>query len=76
MNVKPAGSVSVTVIVPVVAAVPVLLTTIAYAPVAPTVKLPVCDFATASTGVSTVVGSLAVGEFVAPPPLAVAVLIT
>jgi hypothetical protein len=68
--------VSVTVIVPVVDEVPELLTTIAYVPVAPIVKLPVWLLAIASTGVLTVVGSLAAGEFVAPPPLAVAVLVT
>ncbi len=75
MNVKPAGRASVTVIVPVVGEVPVLLTTIAYVPLVPIVKVPVCDFAIASTGVATVVGSVAVGEFVAPPPLTVAVLV-
>lgn len=61
---------------PAVGAVPVLLTEIAYVPVAPIVKVPVCDFTIASTGLTIVVGSVAVGEFVAPPPLAVAVLVT
>jgi hypothetical protein len=41
LKVKPAGSVSVTVMVPVVGEVPVLLAVIVYAPVAPIVKLPV-----------------------------------
>jgi hypothetical protein len=66
----------VTVTVPVVGEVPTLLTAIAYVPVAPTVKLPVWLFAMARLGATTVVGSVAVGEFVAPPPLAVAVLVT
>jgi hypothetical protein len=75
-NVKPAGSVSVTVIAPVVADVPPLLTAITYVPVAPIVKLPEWLFAIASTGLTTVVGSVAVGKFVAPPPLAVAEFVT
>jgi len=41
LNVKPAGSVSVTVMVPVVGDVPVLLTEIVYELVAPIVKFPV-----------------------------------
>ena len=47
-----------------------------YVPVEPTAKLPVCDFAIASTGLTIVVGSLALGVFVAPPPDAPAVLIS
>jgi hypothetical protein len=76
LNVKPAGSVSVTVIVPEVAAVPVLLTAIAYVPVAPIVNVPVCVFAIASVGLSTVVGSVAVGVLAAPPPLTLAEFVT
>jgi hypothetical protein len=76
LNVRPVGSVSVTVIVPEVAAVPLLLTTIEYEPVEPIVKLPVCVFTTASCGASTVVGSLEDGVFAAPPPDAPAVLVT
>jgi hypothetical protein len=77
LNVRPVGSVSVTVIVPEVATLPVLLTAIAYAPVAPVTNDPVCDFAIASTGLpARVVGSVAVGVFVAPPPLAVTELVT
>jgi hypothetical protein len=76
LKVSPAGSVSVTVSVPVVADVPELLTTIAYVPVEPLVKLPVCDFAIARTGVTTVVGSVATGVFAAPPPEAFAELVT
>jgi hypothetical protein len=76
LKVSPAGSVSVTVIVPLVAAVPVLLTAIAYVPVAPIVKFPVCDFAIASVGLRIVVGSVAVGVLAAPPPVAVAEFVT
>jgi hypothetical protein len=76
LNVRPVGSVSVTVIVPEVAAVPLLLTTIEYEPVEPIVKLPVCVFTTASCGARTVVGSLEDGVFAAPPPDAPAVLVT
>jgi hypothetical protein len=77
LNVRPVGSVSVTVTVPVVGDVPVLLTVIVYAPVAPIVKLPVWLLAIASVGVTTVVGSVAVGGvLVSPPPLAVAELVT
>jgi hypothetical protein len=71
-NVSPAGSVSTAVIVPNVAAPPVLLTAIVYVPCAPIAKIPVCVFDTASTGRTIVVGSLAVGELTAPAPLAVA----
>jgi hypothetical protein len=71
LNVRPAGSVSVTVMVPAVATFPELLTAIVYVPVAPVTKDPVCDFAIASVGLpASVVGSVAIGEFVAPPPLA------
>jgi hypothetical protein len=45
LNVIPAGSVSVTVVVPVVAAPPVLVTVIVYVPVWPTTKLLTWDFA-------------------------------
>ncbi len=77
LNVKPAGSVSVTVTVPVVATFPVLLTAIVYVPVAPVTNDPVCDFAIASVGLpASVVGSVAVGVFVAPPPLTVTELVT
>jgi hypothetical protein len=77
LNVRPVGSVSVTVIVPEVATLPVLLTAIEYVPVAPVTKDPVCDFAIASTGLpASVVGSVAVGVFVAPPPLAVTEFVT
>jgi hypothetical protein len=76
-NVRPAGSVSVTVTVPDVLTLPVLLTASVYTPGWPTMKLPVWDFVRASAELPvTFVGSLAVGEFVAPPPLAVAVLVT
>jgi hypothetical protein len=77
LNVRPVGSVSVTVMVPDVATFPVLLTAIVYVPVAPVTKDPVCDFAIASVGLpASVVGSVAVGVFVAPPPLAVTELVT
>jgi hypothetical protein len=77
LNVRPVGSVSVTVMVPEVAMLPVLLTAIAYAPVAPVTKEPVCDFAMASIGLpASVVGSVAVGVLMAPPPLAVTELVT
>ena len=45
LNVIPAGRVSVTIVVPVVGAPPVLVTVIVYVPVWPTRKLPTCDFA-------------------------------
>jgi len=76
LNVRPAGSVSVTVMVPVVGEVPVLLAVIVYVPVEPIVKLPAWLFAIASVGVTTLVGSAAVGVFEAPPPLAVTELVT
>ncbi len=77
LNVRPVGSVSVTVIVPEVATLPELLTAIVYVPIAPVTKDPECDFAMASVGLpASVVGSVAVGEFVAPPPLAVTELVT
>jgi len=62
--------------VPVVAEVPVLLTAIVYMPVAPIVKLPVWLLAIARVGVRTVVGSVAVGVFEAPPPLTVTEFVT
>jgi hypothetical protein len=66
-NVVPAGSVSVTVIVPVVAAAPVLPTAIVKTPFCPSVKFPTCDFVMLSAGSEIVVLSvvLAAGEF--PP---------
>jgi len=77
LNVKPAGSVSVTVMVPEVATFPVLLTAIVYFPVAPVTNDPVCDFAIASVGVpASVVGSVAVGVLMAPPPLTVTEFVT
>jgi len=77
LKVRPVGSVSVTVMVPEVATFPVLLTVIAYVPVAPVTKDPVCDFAIASAGLPpSVVESVAVGVFVAPPPLADTELVT
>ncbi len=76
LKVRPAGNASVTVIVPVVGEVPVLLTVIVYVPVEPIVKLPVWLLAIARVGVTTVVGSVAVGVAVSPPPLAVAELVT
>jgi len=76
LNVKPVGSVSVTVIVPDVATFPALLTTTVYVPVCPVTNEPACDFASANCGVpEIVVGSVAVGVFAAPPPLAVAELV-
>ncbi len=70
------GKVSTIVIVPEVGAVPVLLTAIEYVPGVPIVKLPVCDFATASTGFTIVVGSFATGVLLAPPPETVALFVT
>jgi hypothetical protein len=76
--VRPVGSVSTTVTVPLVADPPELLGTIVYAPGTATVKLPLCDFVMASVAGAgkIVVGSLAVAVFVAPPPEAVAVFVT
>jgi hypothetical protein len=76
LKVKPAGSVSVTLIVPDVAAVPVLLTAIVYVPVPPTVKVPVWVFVIESTGRMMVVGSVATGVLLAPPPAAFALFVT
>jgi hypothetical protein len=77
LYVRPVGNVSVTVTVPVVAALPVLLTVIVYVPVPPATNEPVCDFAIASTGEPvSVVGSCAVGVFDAPPPLAATAFVT
>ena len=66
------------VIVPLVGEPPLLLGTSVYVPVLPTVKLPLCDFVRPSVGGAArmLVGSLAVAVLVAPPPDAVAVLIT
>src|SRR5215470_3261908 len=80
--VSPVGKVSVTVTAPLVGPVPTLLTLTAYvAPVCPCVKLPLCDFAIASFGVSAglmVVGSLALSllVLVSPPPETLAALVT
>ena len=60
-NVIPAGSVSRTVVIPLVAAAPPLFTAIVHAPFVPAVKLPACDFAIERSGVGagvTVVGSV------------------
>jgi hypothetical protein len=65
------------VIVPDVVTLPVLLTAIVYVPVPPAVNEPVCDFAIARIGLPlTLVGSVATGVLVAPPPLAVTELVT
>jgi hypothetical protein len=54
-----------------------LLTEIEYVPVVPVAKDAVCDFASASVGVPVrVVGSVAVGVLVAPPPLTATELVT
>jgi len=78
LYVSPVGSVSMTVTVPLVGEPPGLLATIVYVPVEPTVKLPTWDLAMASAAGagSIVVGSFAVAEFVAPPPDAVALLVS
>jgi hypothetical protein len=75
LNVSPAGSVSTIVTVPKVAAVPVLLTAIAYVPVWPIVNVPLCVFVTASTGLTIVAGLLATGVLLAPPPDALALFV-
>jgi hypothetical protein len=59
-NVMPAGNVSRTVVVPVVAAVPELLTVRVHVPFVPAVKLPVCDLVMPRFGTAagfTTVGS-------------------
>jgi hypothetical protein len=66
----------VTVVVPNVAAVPEFLATIAYEPLWPTTKSPVCVFVTERAGIVTVVKSLALPLFGAPPPDELAVLVT
>lgn len=75
--VKPDGIVSVTLTVPVVAAVPLLVTVIVkVAPICPGVKLPVWDFVIVRLGVPvgvTVAVSVAV-PVVEPPPETVTVL--
>jgi hypothetical protein len=77
LKVSPAGSVSVTAIVPALGAPPVLLTTSAYDPVWPATNEPACDFASASTGLpESVVGSTAIGVLTAPPPLTVTEFVT
>jgi len=76
-NVKPVGRVSVSVSVPDVGEVPLFVTLSVYVPVAPITKFPVCEpFAVSAGAPFTVVGSVAVGEFEAPPPVALAVLVT
>jgi hypothetical protein len=77
LYVSPGGKLSTTVTVPLVSVPPELLGTIVYEPVAPTVKLPVCDFAIASVGgdAMMIVGSFAVAVFVEPPPEATAVFV-
>ena len=76
-NVKPAGSGSVTVTVPAVAAVPLLAGVMVYVPLRPTMKSPTCDFASARfASPRIVVGSLAVAVLGARPPLALALLMT
>jgi hypothetical protein len=63
--------------VPLVGAFPVFETLSVYVPVPPTTKLPLCDLFAWSTGAPfTVVGSLAVGEFDAPPPVALTLFVT
>jgi hypothetical protein len=76
LYVKPAGNVSTTVIVPEVGAVPVLPTAMVYVPVCPAVNEPVCDLLIDSVGPTIVVGSVAVGELLAPPPDALALFVT
>jgi hypothetical protein len=80
MGVKPAGNVSVTVTIPLVAPAPLLRTTSVYiAPVCSKVKMPVCDFviARSETGAIGVrsVAPLLVGVL-SPPPLTVAEFVT
>jgi len=76
-NVKPVGSVSVSVRVPVVGDVPLLVTLSVYVPVAPMTKFPLWDPVAVKAGAPlTVVGSVAVGEFEAPPPVALTVFVT
>ena len=61
----------------VVAAVPSFPTDTVYVAGWPTSNVPVCDLVTIRFGTPpTVVGSVAVGEFGAPPPDAVALLTT
>jgi hypothetical protein len=76
LYVSPAGSVSTIVIVPKVAAVPVLLTAMAYVPGWPIVNVPLCVLATASTGLTIVAGLLATGVLLAPPPDALALFVS
>ena len=69
--VKPVGNVSVTVTVPLVEAVPELVTVIVYcAPVWPCVKFPLCDLVIVRSGCTTAVGSVSVlfDVLVSPPP--------
>jgi len=78
--VRPAGSVSVTVTAPLVAANPELLAVIEYvAPVCPWVKLPVCDFEIVMSGnCVTLVTSLAESfvVMISPPPETATELVT
>ena len=61
-----------TVVVPIVATGPVFDTCRLYVPVPPAGKFPLCDFVSARTGALTATTSVAVYEFVAPPPVATA----
>jgi hypothetical protein len=71
------GKVSTYVSVPVVAEVPVLVTLSEYVLVLPMTKLPLCDLLACSAGApATVVASVAVGAFEAPPPLALTLFVT
>jgi len=76
-NDNPVGNVSTYVSVPVVGEVPLFVTLSVYVPVDPMMKFPECDpFAVSAGAPLTVVGSVAVGEFEAPPPVALTVLLT
>ena len=62
---------------PVVGDVPVFVTLSVYVFGTPITKLPECDLFACSAGAPlTVVGSVAVGEFEAPPPVALTELVT
>ncbi len=77
--VKPAGKLSVTVTVPLVGALPRLLTVSVYCwPTSPWVKLPLWLFWMVRSGPLMLAGSVAVSlvVFVSPPPATLAVLLT
>jgi hypothetical protein len=77
--VKPEGSVSVTVAVPLVAAFPELVTVIVYVPVPPAGKLPVWVLVMVHAGAAagaTGAVSLPVAGFKTPPPEMVAEFVT